>query len=81
MKTAVEEVMDIIEMEHNNGVEISQKVLWKMLLEAKEKEKQQSIDFAYKCRIINDVDKNGNVSFIFTPELQFDKTYNNNELK
>lgn len=43
MKTAIQEVMDIIEMEHNNGVEISQKLLWKMLLEAKEKEKQQII--------------------------------------
>jgi len=43
MKSAVTEVMDIIEMEHNNGVEISQKVLWKMLLEAKEKEKRHII--------------------------------------
>ena len=46
MKTAIQEVMDIIEMEHNNGVEISQKVLWKMLLDAKEKEKQQIIEAA-----------------------------------
>ena len=44
MKTAIQEVMDIIEMEHNNGVEISQKVLWKMLSEALEKEKQQIIE-------------------------------------
>ncbi len=44
MKTAVQDVLDIIEMEHNNGVEISQRVLYKMLLEAKEKEKQQIID-------------------------------------
>jgi len=44
MKTAITEVMDIIEMEHNNGVEISKKVLWKMLLEAKEKERQQIIN-------------------------------------
>lgn len=36
-KTAMQEVMDIIEMEHNNSVEISQKVLWKMLSEAKGK--------------------------------------------
>lgn len=52
MKTAVEEVMDIIEIEHNNGVEISQKVLWKMLSEAKEKEKQQIID-AYQIAADN----------------------------
>ena len=44
MKTAIKKIMDIIEMEHNNGVEISQKVLWKMLLDAKEKEKQQIIE-------------------------------------
>ena len=44
MKTAITGVMDIIEMEHNNGVEISQKVLWNMLLEAKETEKQQIIE-------------------------------------
>ena len=44
MKTAIQGVMDIIEMEHNNGVEISQRVLWKMLLEAKGTEKKQIID-------------------------------------
>jgi predicted DNA-binding protein (UPF0251 family) len=40
--------MDIVEMEHNNSVEISQRVLWKMLSEAKEKEKQQIIN-AIEC--------------------------------
>lgn len=44
MKTAIQKVMDIIEMEHHNGVEISQRVLWKMLLEAKQEEKQQIIE-------------------------------------
>lgn len=44
MKTAIQEVLDEIETEHNNGVEISQKQLFKMLLKAKEKEKQQIID-------------------------------------
>ena len=44
MKTAIQEVLDEIEIEHNNGVEISQKQLFKMLLKAKEKEKQQIID-------------------------------------
>ena len=47
MKTAIQEVMDEIEMEHNNGVEISQKQLWKMLLKAKKKEEEQ-ITTAYK---------------------------------
>ena len=44
MKTSIQEVLDEIETEHNNGVEISQKQLFKMLLKAKEKEKQQIID-------------------------------------
>ena len=44
MKTAIQEVLNEIETEHNNGVEISQKQLFKMLLKAKEKEKQQIID-------------------------------------
>jgi len=47
MKTAITCVMDLIEIEHNNNVEISKRVLWKMLLEAKEKEKQQIIN-AYR---------------------------------
>ena len=41
MKTVLQEVMEEIEKEHNNGVEVSQKKLWKMLLKAKEKEIDQ----------------------------------------
>lgn len=44
MKTAIQVILDEIEMEHNNGVEISQKQLWKMLFKAKSTEKQQIID-------------------------------------
>ena len=44
MKTAIQEVIDEIETEQNNGVEISQKQLFKMLLKAREKEKQQIIE-------------------------------------
>lgn len=47
MKTAIQKVMDIIEMEHNNGVEISQRVLWKMLKEAKAEEKEHLIEACY----------------------------------
>ncbi len=46
--TAIQEVMAIIEMEHNNGVEISQKVLWGMLNKALATERQQLIDFYNK---------------------------------
>lgn len=44
MKTAIQVILDEIEMEHNNGVEISQKQLWKTLFKAKSTEKQQIID-------------------------------------
>jgi len=47
--TAIQEVMAIIEMEHNNGVEISQKVLWGMLNKALATERKQLIDFGAGC--------------------------------
>lgn len=49
MKTAIQQVMDEIEMYHNNGVEISKRVLLKMLLKAKEKERQQIIEAGNVC--------------------------------
>jgi len=42
-----------------------------------ELEKERIINFAHRCRIIDTADLNGNVSFIFTPELQFELIYNN----
>ena len=71
MKTVIQELMDIIEMDHNNGVEISQKVIWKMLLKAKEKEKQQIIE-AYE----KDMSSNGNLSFESGLEY-YKETYEN----
>jgi hypothetical protein len=50
-------------------------LLTPFLLRAIEREKNQTIYFANKCRLINDVDFDGNVSFVFTPELQFDQMY------
>jgi hypothetical protein len=41
MQTAIQEMISIVEMDFENGVEISMKVFHKMLLKAKEKEKQQ----------------------------------------
>jgi hypothetical protein len=41
MKTAIEEMMDIMEMDHNNGVEYSMKVFYGMLKEAKKIEQEQ----------------------------------------
>ena len=43
-KTAIQELIDIVEMDYKNGVEISMKVFHIMLTDAKEKEKQQIID-------------------------------------
>jgi len=42
--TAVEQLIGIVEMDYNNGVEISMKVFLKMLNDSKEMEKQQIID-------------------------------------
>ena len=50
MKTAVQEVMDTVETDYNNGVVVSQRVFWKMLLKAKELEKQQIIDAHFNGR-------------------------------
>lgn len=52
--------MKVIEILHNNL----------------EKEKQQIIDFANKCRMVNEINSNGDVNFIFTPELLFEQTFN-----
>lgn len=48
-KTALQEIMDVFEMDYSNGVEISMKVLYKMLSKGLKKEKQQiieAVDFA-----------------------------------
>jgi hypothetical protein len=75
MKTAITKIMDAIEMEHNNGVGISQRVIWKMLNEAKEEEKQQIIDFANKCQIVRNIDIDGNITFVDPAEF-FESTFN-----
>ena len=43
-KTAIEEIMDIVEMDAQNCVEISMRVFHKMLSEGLKKEKQQIKD-------------------------------------
>ena len=74
MKTAVQIMhSELIESEDIDIKTIQ--LLTPFLLRAFEKEKQQTINFAHKCRIINDIDMYGNVSFVFTPELQFNQMY------
>lgn len=46
-KTAITELMEIVEMDANNGVEISMGVFYKMLQDALPKERQQ-IEEAYQ---------------------------------
>ena len=46
MKTAVQEMIDIVEMDFGNGVEISMRVFHRMLLEALLKERKQ-IEYAF----------------------------------
>ena len=43
-QTAIQQLIGIVEMDYNNGVEISMKVFLKMLNDSKEMEKQQIID-------------------------------------
>jgi hypothetical protein len=45
MQTAIQEMVSIVEMEFENGVEISMRVFHGMLLKALFKERQQMIDF------------------------------------
>lgn len=44
MKTAIQEMVDIVEMDYQNGVEISMSVFHGMLLKGLFKERQQLID-------------------------------------
>lgn len=74
MKTAIQEVMDEIEMEHNNGVEISQKQLWKMLLKAKEKEKEQITDATYSY-----INTDGVINKKELAEQYYNETFNSHE--
>lgn len=56
MKTAIKELMDIVEMEHNNGVQISMQAFYKMLKKALKKEKQQIIDAANEFAVMGEDD-------------------------
>lgn len=44
VETAMQEIMNIVEMDYANGVEISMKVLYKMLSKGLRKEREQLID-------------------------------------
>jgi hypothetical protein len=68
-KTAVQEMIDIVQMDMNNGVEISMEVFMGMLKKAKEMEKQQIID-AYRSGKINQLENS---------ELYYNETFKQQE--
>lgn len=79
MKTAIQGVMDIIEMEHNNGVEIYQRVLWKMLNEAKKEEKQKIIDAYNSGWQYGFLANSSDLQPTKNSETYFSETYTTNE--
>lgn len=68
-KTAVKEVLDIVQMDYNNGVEISRAIVLKMLEKALEKEKKQIV------KVFVDITKNTldglNVPYSFKDIIDF----------
>jgi len=52
-QTAVQQLINIVEMDYNNHVEISIKVFLKMLYNSKEMEKQQIIDAYNEGHVAN----------------------------
>lgn len=68
-KTAIQELMEIVEMDANNGVEISMGVFYKMLQDALPKERQQ-IEEAFVAG-----DERGTNNIPFNAEQYFNQTY------
>lgn len=84
MKTAIQEMVDIVEMDFGNGVEISMRVFHGMLLKALFKERQQLSD-AYNqgYRDGEDAEETTkslvDVSQWADAELYYNKTFKTNE--
>jgi hypothetical protein len=53
--------------EIDNSIEIAQSLL--------PIEKQQIVDFANKCQLIEDIDCDGNVTFVYKPEDKFKEQF------
>lgn len=68
-KTAIQELMEIVEMDANNGVEISMRVFYKMLQDSLPKERQQ-IEEAFVAG-----DERGTNNIPFNAEQYFNQTY------
>ena len=74
MKTAITEMMEIVEMDFENGITISMKSFHSMLKRAKKKEKQQIID----C--YNDAYQDPPIYSEDVGKKYYDETYNNDTL-
>jgi len=72
-KTAIQELMEIVEMDANNGVEISMRVFYKMLQDSLPKERQQ-IEEAFVAG-----DERGTNNIPFNAEQYFNQTYQNTQ--
>jgi hypothetical protein len=52
---------------------------FEMIQQAKQIDKEQRIQDMSKMQIISDVDFDGNVTFMFSPEQYYNKTYGGNK--
>ena len=75
--TAMQELIEIVEMDANNHVEISMRVFHKMLLDGLEKEKQQIID-AYTGGFNTGLSFDGKKPIV-TSKDYYDQTFKNNK--
>lgn len=69
MNTAIQDLMEVVEMDYNNGVEVSVKVFFNMLKKAQDKEKEQ----IYNAFVAGS--KRGTEEIPFNCEQYFTQTY------
>ena len=73
MKTVIQELIDVVEMDYDNGVQISMPVFYKMLVKAKEKEMHQIFD-AFVAG-----DERGTGEIPFNAEQYYTQTFSNKD--
>ena len=60
-------------------IDENRKLMTKIIEQAKAMHKEEMIQNCAKMQIIDDVDFDGNVTFIFDPEQYYNKTYGGNK--
>ena len=78
-QTAVQEMIDVVQMEMNNGVEISMRVFMGMLQKAKKMEKQQIIDASGAGWSDGVLYSNGEIWNYQSPEHYYEEKYGGNK--